>query len=145
MELRRATYEDTKDILAYMEAYHKDSNMSAIPYDKLSCAQIVDHYIGHRDCYPLIAKEGDSIIGLLFGSLEPYFFNKKYMYATDLMFFSRGAGPQLWRKYKEWAFSMGADRIIMGVSSGDERVGSLLEALGMKSTGGMYVLHQESS
>lgn len=145
MEVRRATREDVKDVLDYMEKYHAASNMSAIPFCKLSSAQIVDYYITHRDSCPLIATDGDTIIGLLFGSLEPYFFNAKYRYATDLMFFSKGAGPQLWRAFKEWAFQSGADRIIMAVSSGDARADQLLEILGMKTTGGMYVIHQKSS
>lgn len=145
MEVRRARHEDIGKILDYMEEYHKDSNLSDVPFDRASCYKIVEHYIQHRDSYPLVAIDGESIGGVLFGSLEPFFFNKKKSYATDLMFFSKGHGPQLWKKFKEWAFTMGADRIIMGVSSGDERAGQLLEALGMNQTGGMYVLCKESS
>jgi hypothetical protein len=134
-----------KDILDYMKDYHKDSNMSNIHFDRLSASKIIEYYITHRDSLPLVALEDEKIIGLLFGSLEPYFFNQKKSYATDLLFFSKGAGPQLWKKFVEWAFSVGADRIIMGVSSGDERAGQLLEALGMNATGGMYELCEKSS
>jgi len=145
MEIRRAGLNDIKAIIDYMVEYHEESNMSDVPFNRLSSVKVVEHYIAHKDCNPLIATDGDTIHGVLFGSLEPYFFNSSRNYASDLMFFSKGYGPQLWRKFKDWAFLMGADRIIMGVSSGDERAGQLLEALGMNSTGGMYVLHQESS
>jgi hypothetical protein len=145
VEIRRAGLDDMKLMLDYMVEYHKESNMSNIPVSRISLVKIIEHYIAHKDCCPLIATDGDTIHGVLFGSLEPYFFNAGKNYATDLMFFSKGYGPQLWRKFKDWAFAVGADRIIMGVSSGDERAGQLLEALGMKQTGGMYVIHQESS
>ena len=143
--IRRGRIADMKDILDYMKDYHADSNMSDIYFDRLSASKIIEYYITHKDSLPLVAVEDEKIIGLLFGSLEPYFFNQKKNYATDLLFFSKGAGPQLWKKFKEWAFSVGADRIIMGVSSGDERAGQLLEALGMNATGGMYELRQEGS
>lgn len=145
MEIRRARHEDIGMILDYMEDYHKDSNLNDIAFHRQSSFRIVQYYIDSRDSYPLIATDGEKIGGLLFGSIEPFFFNSKKGYATDLMFFSKGFGPQLWKKFRDWAFDMGADRIIMGVSSGDPRAGQLLEALGMKQTGGMYVLRQESS
>ena len=74
--------------------------------------------------------------------VEPFFFNKKYSYATDLMFFATGGGVQLWRRFVDWAWEMGAQRILMGVSSGDARACQLLEALGMENTGGMYVIRR---
>lgn len=143
--IQRGRLDNLQKIVDYVEEYHKDSNMSDIPFSRLHTSQIVEYYITHRDTLPLVAWHEEEIVGILFGGLEPYFFNAKYSYGTDLMFFSKGAGPQLWKKFREWAFSNGADRIIMGVSSGDERAGQLLEALGMSATGGMYVLCQESS
>lgn len=141
MQIRRASYNDIKSVLDYMEEYHKESSLSDIPFDRKSSFQIVQYYIEHKDSLPLIAVEDDGTLkGLLFGSLEPFFFNQKKSYGTDLMFISGGAGHKLWRKFKDWAFEMGADRVIMGVSSGEQRAGQLLEALGMKQTGGMYEL-----
>lgn len=142
MEVRRATIHDVKAILDYVTEYHEDSNLSDIPIDRVSLLRVVEHFIQHRDSLPLIAEAEGKIHGVLFGSLEPYFFNSKRMYATDLMFFSKGAGPQLWREFKDWAFATGADRILMGVSSGDDRACQLLEVLGMEPTGGMYVLRR---
>lgn len=145
MQIRRGKLEDMGRILTYMSDYHKNSNLSRVPFDRKSASQIVEYYIMSKDTLPLIAIEEDKMIGLLFGSLEPFFFNQKKNYATDLMFFSKGAGTQLWKTFKDWAFSMGADRIIMGVSSGDERADQLLGALGMSAIGGMYEFRQESS
>jgi RimJ/RimL family protein N-acetyltransferase len=146
MEVRRATIEDIRRIVDYMEAYHATSNLSDVPFHRLTAVRIIEYYCTHSTCYPLIAiDDKDQVQGLLIGGLEPYFFNEKKFYGTDLMFFSKGAGPALWKAFRDWAFDMGADRIIMGVSSGDDRAGQLLEALGMEPTGGMYVLRQESS
>jgi hypothetical protein len=132
-------------MLIAMKAYHAESNQVDVPFDRKSCFQVVQYYIEHRDSLPLIAIDEMGVHGILLGSLEPYFFNSKRCYGTDLFFFSKGYGPKLWRLFKEWAFANGADKIIMGVSSEDARAGHLLEALGMTNTGGMYVLRQESS
>lgn len=145
MEVRRATNADMKEMVDYLEEYHKTSNVSDIPFNRTSLVKVLDYYIVAGDSIGLIAKENDTILGLLFGSLEPFFFNSKKSYATDLLYIANGAGPQLWKAFKKWAFGVGADRIIMGVSSGDDRACHLLEIMGMESTGGMYVLRQESS
>jgi hypothetical protein len=140
MDVRRANTGDMKIILDFMEEYHKESNLKDIPFDRPSAVKIVEYFIGTTSCNPLIALDNDKMVGLLFGSLEPFFFNRKKSYATDLMFISNGAGVQLWKRFKEWALHAGAERIMMGVSSENERADQLLEALGMKQTGGMYVL-----
>lgn len=146
MEIRRAELRDIKNILDYMEDYHRDSNLKDVPFCRKSSAKIVEHYIKHRDCLPLIVTDEVTVEGLLFGGLEPYFFNAKRVYGTDLMFFSKGGyGGALWKRFKKWAFAQGADRIIMGVSSGIEHADHLLDVLGMTKTGGMYVLCKESS
>lgn len=142
MEARRATIKDMSGILDLMEEYHKDSNLNDIPFDRPSAVQIIEAFIGSRSTNPLVAvNDKGEIRGLLFGTLEPYFFNKNRSYATDLMFIAEAGGPQLWRAFRDWAFGAGATRIIMGVSSGDPRASQLLEALGMNNTGGMYVLN----
>lgn len=140
MEVRRANTGDIKSILDFMEEYHKDSNMKEIPFHRPSAVKIVEHFIGSRSTIALLSVEGMELKGLLFGTLEPFFFNQKKTYATDLMFISKGGGPALWKTFKEWAFDAGADRIMMGVSSGNERADQLLQVLGMTQTGGMYVL-----
>lgn len=146
MEIRRAELRDIAHILNYMEDYHSGSNLKDVPFDRKSAAKIVEHYIKHRDCLPLIVTDDVTVEGLLFGGLEPYFFNQKKVYGTDLMFFSRGGhGGALWKRFKTWAFASGADRIIMGVSSGSEHADHLLDGLGMEKTGGMYVLCKERS
>lgn len=141
MTVRRAQTSDIPAILDFMEDYHRDSNLADIAFDRKTSFKTVDYYIQHKTYMPLIALgEDGAVVGLLFGSLEPFFFNAKRTYATDLMFISRGHGEHLWRQFRDWAFSSGADRLLMGVSSGEERSSRLLEALGMTRVGGMYVL-----
>jgi RimJ/RimL family protein N-acetyltransferase len=140
MEVRRAFTRDIPKILDYLEEYHKDSNMNHVEFDRKSTFQIMEYYIDHKTFMPLVAYKEGEVKGVLFGSLEPFFFNRKKSYGTDLMFISNGAGTQLWKMFKEWAFSSGAVQLIMGVSSGNPRSEQLLEALGMTRVGGAYVL-----
>lgn len=131
---------DMREMVDYMEEYHRDSNLNDIKFDRASTVKVLEYYILSTDSLALLSFHNDKINGMLIASLEPFFFNKRETYATDLFFISNGAGPRLWKKFKEWAFASGAKRIVMGVSSGDARAGQLLEALGMETTGGMYVL-----
>lgn len=140
MVVREATTADMKDVLDYMEKYHETSNLSDIPFKRTSAVKIVEYTIQSRDSLALVAYEEGRLRGILLGTIEPFFFNQDSSYATDIMFISDGAGPQLWKKFIEWAQFFGVKRIMMGVSSGNARAGQLLEALGMTNTGGMYVI-----
>ena len=140
MEVRRATLDDLAGIIEFLEDYHTTSNLSDVPIHRPSLSKVLEYVIRSKDTLALVAYNDEKVIGTLAGTIEPFFFNAKKSYATDMFFISRGAGPQLWKEFKEWAFYTGADRILMGVSSGDARAGHLLEVLGMEKTGGMYVL-----
>jgi hypothetical protein len=142
MSIRTATVTDVGLVLDYMEDYHKTSNLVDIKFDRPSAAKIVEYYIQAGSCYAGLSEDNGKLNGVLFGSLEPFFFNKNKSYATDLFFFARGGGVALWKEFKQWAFGSGAERLLMGVSSGDERACQLLEVLGMEKTGGMYVLRR---
>jgi hypothetical protein len=145
VEVRRVRHGDIPQLMRFIQDYHISSNLSDIPFDKKSMTKIIDYYRQARDSVALIAVKDGRITGLLFGSIEPFFFNQKRSYATDLMFFAKAGGVQLWRHFVDWAWSMGASRVMMGVSSGDDRADQLFDVLGMEQTGGMYVLRQESS
>ena len=142
-QIREATVNDMKELLDFMTKYHEKSNMGDVPIDRPSLVKLVEYYIAARDSLALAAFDQDGTVhGVLFGSLEPFFFNPKKFYGTDLFFFAKGSGPALWKRFIAWAFGAGADRVIMGVSSGDERADQLLEVLGMNKTGGMYELRR---
>ena len=146
MKVRGATYNDIPELLVFMETYHKDSIFSEVPFIRKDTAKVIDYYIASKNCYPIVAVNKEGVIcGLLFVSLEPFFFNRKNYYASDLQFISNGAGMQLLGEFKRWSIGMGAERIIMGVSSGDPRADAFLELSGLEKTGNMYVLRNKSS
>jgi len=141
--VRRAYPRDLKSILDYMQEQHAKSHLVHIKFDRASTAKMVNHTILAQDfCHFIAHDDKGEVVGLLIGMLEPYFFNQRKYYATDMLFISQGQGPQLWRAFRDWAFATVAVEIIMGISSGEERSGQLLEILGMEKTGGMYVLRR---
>jgi hypothetical protein len=143
MKVRRAKYDDIRAMIDFMEAYHKTSNLKDIPFVRKDVARVLDHSIGRRDCLPLVAlNDDDTVNGVLCVEVVPFFFNRKHYYVTDIMFISNGAGMPLLKKLKEWASSVGADKVIMAVSSGDPRADAFLELSGLEKTGNMYVLHR---
>jgi hypothetical protein len=143
--VRPAVHDDTAEILDLLENYHKSSNLSAIPFVRRDCAKVVTAFMASRSCYTKVAVRDGKITGVLFASLEPFFFNKNRSWASDLLFISNGGGSDLLKDFKCWAKAAGADQIIMGVSSENARADRLIELLGFKKTGGMHVFHCQSS
>lgn len=144
MEVRRANLKDMRELLDYIEEYHKTSNLSDVKFVRQDVCKLLEMMFQDRGSLVLIAKHKDKCIGVLAGEVSPFFFNHKQLWATDIMFLSNGAGPTLLRKFKQWAFEMGASRVMMGISSGDSRANRVLELSGGENTGGMYVFYQES-
>jgi hypothetical protein len=141
MKVRRGGYKDIGEVVSFMQEYHADSNLADIPFVRKDAAKTVEYFIASKYACPLVAENDEGeLIGILFASLEPYFFNSKYKYATDLQFISKGAGIQLLAEFKRWARQQGAERIVMGVSSGDARADAFLELSGSEKIGNMYVI-----
>lgn len=144
MEVRRANHEDVKDILDYLEEYHKTSNMSDIKFIRRYAARFVDQAISVHGIAVFISRlDDDTMVGILVGELVPYFFNPERVYATDSFFVSSGGGDILIRQFRKWAFSQGADRIISAVTSGEPRADSLFRLMKFEQTGGTYVFRRK--
>jgi hypothetical protein len=143
MQVRRAVYADMNKVVTFLEEYHRDSNMSDIPFIRADVVRVLDYCISRKDTLPLVAiNDDEELVGILCVELVPFFFNKKKSYITDLMFISKGAGIQLLKEMKVWAEAVDADRIMMAVSSGNHRADAFLELSGLEKTGNMYVLRR---
>lgn len=142
MIIRRARYDDMQLMADFMEEYHKECNLSDIPFDRRDVVKTLDYFISNRNCNPLVAFKGGAVKGLLLAELAPFFFNSKNTYITDTAFIAKGAGMQLLRKLKEWQEKTQANRIIIGVSSGEPRADQFLELSGFEKTGSMYVFRR---
>jgi hypothetical protein len=140
MEVRRANHNDIAGILDLLQDYHSTSNVSNVKFVRQDCAKVCDAFISAPDCFTEVCVNDDGeLLGLLFGSLQPHFINRRASWASDLFFIANGGGNILLRRFKEWAVNNGAERIVMGVSSGDSRADALIELSGFDRTGGMYV------
>lgn len=141
MEIRRGSYEDMKDVLDLLEEYHKKSVFSVVKWVRTDMMKTVEYLMKSRDSTLLVAyNDKKELVGTIGATLSPHMFNSKAVWASDMFFISNGAGPALLRHFKQWALDSGAERIIMGVSSGDPRADHLLELSGFERTGGMYVI-----
>lgn len=139
MGVRRATMNDVGTIVKYLKQYHEEeSNLADIPFDLLSMTHSIEYYIGmpRHVCF-LYERDGE-LLGVLAGSIEEFMFNQKRYWATDLLNVCKQGGAWLLKKFIAWAQLYKVDRIIMGVSTGNERSDMLYEAIGMKRDGGMY-------
>ena len=140
--VRRAGFNDTKVIVDFLERYHVDeSNLSDIPFDRKSMTQVTDYYIGTPKHVVFVYVDSSAEIkGVLMGAVEPFMFNQKRLWATDLVFVAKAGGAWLLKKFIAWSRLFKVDRIMMGVSTGNSRSDDLYIALGLERTGGMYTM-----
>lgn len=146
--VRRATQTDIKELLGFLETYHREeSNLSDIPFDKGTMTRTIDYYLSNPKHVIFVYCVEDKITGVLMGNIEPFVFNDKRQWATDLIFVARSGGAWLLKKFISWAKLYKIDRIVMGVSSANERAGELYTTLGMEQVGGMYcmTIHEEKA
>lgn len=143
MGTRVATIADVGRIVSFLKRYHEqDSNLSDIAFDRQSMTQCIEYYIAEpRHVIFIYVTEHKELKGVLAASAEPFMFNKKRRWATDLLNVAEEGGAWLVKRFISWAKAQRVDRIIMGVSTGDERVDLLYEAVGLHRTGGMYMLN----
>ena len=141
MQVRRGTYEDMKNVLDLLEKYHQESVFKDVKWVRTDMVKTIEYLLKSRDSSLFVAYNGrQELIGTIGGTLSPHMFNSRAVWASDMFFVSHGAGPALLRHFKDWALGSGAERIVMGVSSGDARADHLLELSGFEKTGGMYVI-----
>jgi alkaline phosphatase len=140
MATRLATHNDTQTLVKFLENYHRDdSNLQDIPFDKLSMSKAIDYYIGMPKHVVFIYETSDhKLKGVLMGSIEPFMFNEKRKWATDLINVAEQGGAWLMKRFISWAHMHKVDRIIMGISTEDPNADELYEAMQMTRLGGMY-------
>ena len=144
--IRNAQYTDTKELVEFIEKFHREkSDLADVPFDRGSMVSYIDYHIGTPKHVVYVYEHNNEITGFILGGLEPFPHNKKLLWASDGMFISDRGGVALLKRFHAWAFANKAKRIFQGVSTGDGRADALYEAVGMKRTGGMYVVCQEGS
>ena len=140
MATRLATHSDTQELVKFLAKYHaEDSNLKDIPFSKQSMSKAIGYYIGMPKHAVFVYETEDKVItGVLMGSLEPFMFNERRHWATDLLNVAEMGGSWLMKRFIAWAKMHKVDRVIMGISTDDPRVERLYEAMGMERKGGMY-------
>lgn len=141
MSTRLATSADTQNIVKFLETYHaEESNLSDIPFDKGSMVKAIEYYIAMPKHACFIYEEEGKLEGVLMASIEPFMFNAKRKWATDLINVANKGGAWLMKRFIEWAKMYKVDRIIMGISVKNPRTDGLYTAMGLEQTGGMYIM-----
>jgi hypothetical protein len=140
--VRRATYNDVTTIVEFLEHYHTNGSvLEDIPFSVKDMTGAVNFYLKMPKHVIFIYEDSASKLrGVLMGSVEPFMFNQRRSWATDLLFVSEVGGAWILKKFISWAKLYKVDRIMMGVSTRNERSDDLYHALGLEQMGGMYSL-----
>lgn len=146
MGTRLATIADVGRIVHFLKKYHEeDSNLKDIPFDRRSMVKCTEYHITQPKHACFVYIDDDKLLrGVLMCSIEPFMFNEKRKWATDILNVADAGGAWLVKRFISWAKHHRVDRIIMGVSTGNTRVDELYKAVGFENTGGMYMMSPKS-
>ena len=135
------------DILRLGMAMQEEGDFSSVPFDIETAANaIVRMVVDNPNGFGVLAyNDKDEAVGMLAGSVTPYFFSKGSV-ASDFVWYvlpkyrgSRTALKML-NMFTDWSRKQGASELYMGVTTNiaAERTGKLLQKRGFDHVGGNY-------
>lgn len=148
MEIREATTRDLRKIVKLLEGASDEFGHESVPFCPDTARNMIQRVINHQNHVAFILVDGDKIRGILAGLNNQLWYSKKRQ-VSDLIFYvdseTRGYGARLLSVFLGWARKVpNVVEISIGVTSGAkdiDRIGSLLEAVGMTKVGGTYTMH----
>ena len=135
-----------RDILTLGIAMQEESDYVAVQFDiEQAALSIMRMVVDNPNGFGMLAYDGDKAVGMIAGSVSPYFFSKG-MLASDFVWYvrpeARGSrtSVKLLKMFSDWAIGRGATELYMGVTTNVEsaRTGELLQRLGFEHVGGNY-------
>jgi GNAT superfamily N-acetyltransferase len=120
---------------------HKESpRFSRFAYDPDRCLSLLQKL--HLSGVILLAEEREQIVGMILGGISEHFFGRGTV-ASELVVYvapeSRGgtAAMRMLKAFEDWAFSKGADEIVLGVSTEvhAKRTAEFYQRLGYEMSG----------
>lgn len=131
----------------------RESDFQDIPMNiEKTATSIMGMVVNNPNGFGMLAYEDGRAIGMIAGSITPYFFSRGKM-ASDFVWFVRPerrggrTALRLLTKFVDWAKENGATALYMGISTNVEtaRTGDLLCRLGFDHVGGNYrkLLHEK--
>lgn len=146
MEFLPFSIDRLRDILRLGIAMQQEGDYATVPFDIQKAANsIMSMVVNNPSGFGILAYKDDEAIGMLAGTLSPYFFSNGKL-ASDYVWYirpeHRGARTALTMLniFKSWALENGATEMYMGVTTNisSDRTGKLLEKQGFEHVGGNY-------
>lgn len=140
VKVRAATGSDITRLVRYVHQAHGESDWSWVPFSAAALRRSIITMLRRRDHHILISENDGEIAGVLFGTVGAVIYGRT-LYATDIEFYAHQGGDKLLDAFTEWARSIGAKVIAMGVSnSGREKAKDrFFEIHGFERTGSMHI------
>ena len=135
-----------RDILKLGIEMQRESDYADVPFDiEQSANSILNMVIRNDAGFGMLAYDGDKAVGMIAGSVSPYFFSKGKL-ASDFVWYvlpeARGSrtASKLLKMFTDWATSQGATELYMGITTNVSaaRTGELLQRIGFEHVGGNY-------
>ncbi len=135
-----------RDILTLGIAMQEESDYVAVQFDiEQAALSIMRMVVDNPNGFGMLAYDGNKAVGMIAGSVSPYFFSKGKL-ASDFVWYvrpeARGSrtSVKLLKMFSDWAIGRGATELYMGVTTNVEsaRTGDLLQRLGFEHVGGNY-------
>lgn len=137
---------DIEEIVDLGDDLHNEGALSDLAYCKDTTWDFIASVISMKDTFHVCACVDHRIVGFMAGRIDQYPFGRGSI-ARDYVIYvipeMRGTMifAKMIQRYKEWAESMKADKVMLGQSSGIQvaETFSLYERLGFQCVGGFFL------
>lgn len=142
MEAVIANYSDINALAKLCQRLHAQSSWKELEFNPNLVRKNLMRMVREEGCDVLAVKnEEGEFTGILLATVDQFFVCKE-LYATDVHFMCESGGIQLLAKFKQWALSHHASKIVMGIANDDPggRIAAFYSAVGMRPVGDAWVM-----
>ena len=140
MSVRRAKYSDAHQLKGLVREAWKSTSYGHLDISESMLTRSVHEYLTHQNSQVWVTETEGELTGLLAASIGRLEISEALASSDSVFYCKSGEGRKLIRRYVRWAEKKGAAVIGMGVSSGSDRAGELIESAGFNRVGGNYYM-----
>lgn len=125
---------------------HAEGAFGELDYCRDKCRRFGQRYINSPQThFALCAYQDDELVGMIMGSITPYYFGNDTIASDQLWYVKQGRrgsmlGVKLLKAFRSWARENNASEVCVGVSTAVDldRTHKLLSRLGFTHVGGTF-------
>lgn len=144
MRVEKLHQEHLNGVVALLERYQPKTRYQFPPVDKDTVRGICLGSIHAKQHVGYVVTDG-LVVGVLLGRLEPYPWNDRYFFGTDVLLVAEKGGAWLVRRFLRWCQKPRVLDVKLAESAGVETASLMYEAMGFRRIGSMWEMPMKAS